>query len=389
LKSRKNRGYKIPKYDRIFDSTSHRKKIKIRNTIIFIVVLLLLVFVGYSISGPLSNLLKGEKTERPESSQISTSSKADVISSQIASNEEETEIKQLSGVYLPLETAKDEAALAEFLDNIKSKGYNAVVLELKDEVGKIYFNSTNQMAVDVGAVSDTAIRDLASVVKSIKAASVTPIAQIHAFKDRIATKNADAKIKYKGNAAWSWLDSENGKPWLNPYSDSARKYIIDIALELTDLGFENVMVSSVIFPPVYSYSLADFGEKEKTISHKDMLSSFTSDLKNAVNGKKANLILNYDSAYAQDAENNVYGTADPKNFDADIYALDITAQYLSATENEDGSLGESALEKLINSFEDKNSVMIKITPDSSENAKTVKELCKDCSFYLSGKTQIF
>ena len=387
--SRKNKGYKIPKYDRIFDSSSHRKKRKVKNTIIFVVVLLLLVFVGYSISGPLANLFKGEKTERPSSSQISSTASKNDTSSSISQNEQTNKIDRLSAVYLPLETAKDQAALNQFLDNIKSKGYNAVVLELKDEVGKIYYKSNNEMATNVEAISDTAIENLSEIVKTIKDASVVPTAQIHAFKDRIATKNADAKIKYKGNAAWSWLDAENGKPWLNPYSESARKYIIDLSCELTELGFENIMVSSVMFPPVYSYSLADFGEIEKTVSHKDILSQFTADLKKAVNNKKANLILNYDLSLSQDAENKTYGTADAKTFDADIYAADITSAHLAATENEDGTVGESALDKFIASFENKDKVMIKMSAENVQDASALKEACKECSLYLSAKTQIF
>ena len=388
MRTRKNKGYKIPKYDRIFDSSSHRKRIKTRNTIIFILVLAVLVFVGYSIAGPLSNLLKGEKTELPSSSS-QISSQNENASSQVSSEEKLPEIDSLSCAYLPLETAKDADKLADFLDTIKSRGYNAAVLELKDEVGKIYFDSKNEIALEVSAVSDTAVLNLSEIVKAIKDSSVTPIAQIHAFKDRIATKKADAKIKYKGNADWSWLDAENGKPWLNPYSSVAKKYITDIAIELTDIGFENIMVSSVMFPPVYSYSLADFGEGEKSVSHKDALASFTSSLKKALNDKKANLILNYDASFAKDPENKVYGTADAMNFDADLYCADITADYLKSVEDKENLTTEIKLATFLKSFGEGKKVMINLHADSKENADTLKELCKEYSYYLSSKTQIF
>lgn len=388
MRTRKNKGYKIPKYDRIFDGSSHRKKIKTRNTIIFILVLALLVFIGYSIAGPLSNLLKGEKTDLPSSSSQISSQIADV-SSQISSEEKLPEIDNLSCAYLPLETARDADKLASFLDTIKSRGYNAVVLQLKDEVGKIYFDSKNEMAVEVSAVSDTKIENLSEVVKTIKDAAVTPIAQIHAFKDRIATKKADAKIKYKGNPEWSWLDAENGKPWLNPYSSVAKKYVTDVALELTDLGFENVMVSSVMFPPVYSYSLADFGEGEKTVSHKDVLANFTMALKKALNDKKANLILNYDATFSQDPQNKPYGTADAKDFDADLYCADITEGYLGVEENKESGVMEIILANFLKGFENGKKVMINLHADNKESAQALKELCKEHSYYLSSKTQIF
>lgn len=393
LKSRRNKGYKIKKYDRIFDSSSRRKKKKIRNTVIFVVILLLLVFVGYSISGPLINLLKGEKTERPgeSSSQISSAGQGDLNSSSITSSEQpnisETE---LFAAYLSLETAKNPVTLGTFLDNIKSKGYNAVVLQLKDETGNIYYQSGVEMAKTVGAVSPTAVLDISQIVTQIKQASVTPIAQIHAFKDRIGTKNSAAKIKYANNDSWSWLDAQNGKPWLNPYSAEAQKYITDISLELAGAGFERVMVSSVMFPNVYSFSLANFGPLEATVSHKDILVQFTASLKTALNDKGAKLLLEYDAAAAANAENVIYGAADPKTFAADTYVAAVGADYL-ANQPSDNTSSQSAskLETLVSQAAlSKTTLMVEVQADalSSEQIEYVKTACKDCALYFANKT---
>ncbi|MBQ5816397.1 MAG: hypothetical protein IIW33_02930, partial [Oscillospiraceae bacterium] len=143
MRSRKNKGIKIQKYDRIFDSSSRRRKRKAKNAVVSILVIALLVFVGYSISGPLANLLKGEKTERPESSSSLLSS-APSVSSQISKDEQESEQIDLKIAYLPLDTAKSAENLLVYLEKVKSLGYNAVALTLKDEDGAVYYKTSNE-----------------------------------------------------------------------------------------------------------------------------------------------------------------------------------------------------------------------------------------------------
>lgn len=328
MRSRKNKGVKIEKYDRIFDSSSRRRKKKAKNVVLFLLVVALLVFVGYSISGPLVNLFKGEKTERPGSSSSLITS-APAVSSEISKEEEESEQIDLKIAYLPLDTAKNAENLSVYLEKVKSLGYNAVALTLKDEDGAIYYKTANEMASSVGSVSAAAIENLSEVVNKIKGASLIPVAEINAFKDKIATKNADAKIQYAGQEGWSWLDAENGKPWLNPYSDAAQGYVTALACELADLGFDNVMVKSVMFPSVFRLVSTNFGPLEDTLSHKDVLMKYTLDLKNALNNKGAKLLLCYNAASALQENNVIYGGGNPKTFSADIYVPEVGADVIS------------------------------------------------------------
>lgn len=323
MKSRKNKGYKIENYGRIFDGSDRRRKKRIRNTVIFVLVVLLLVFVGYSISGPLKNLLKGEKTDRGEnvSSQITSS---EVVSSSVALPEKDSLLKIDKVAYLPISTALNDDALNSYLDKIKAQGYNAVVLELKDEKGSIYYNTKNEMALSVDALNESVLPDISKTLKSIEDKGFSAIVNIHAFKDMTATKNADAKIKYMGQPGWSWFDAANGKPWLNPYSSVAQQYIIDLATELSMLGVKNIMVSSVMFPSVKNFYQADFGELEKTVSHKDILLSFSDTLKKAVNQNGAKLYLRYNSVEAENTANVIYGGENPLKFSADVYVPQLT-----------------------------------------------------------------
>lgn len=366
--ARKNKGYKIESYGRIFDSSSRRRKKRVRNTIIFIILIALLVFLGYSMAGPLKNLLKGQKTELPGSSSVPASSH--ITSSAIAKPEKKpslvSDIAEVSVAYMPREVAADETRLSVYLENIKKFGYNTVVIELKDDTGNIYFAAKNEMANTVGAVSPAPL-DVTSLVTKIKEAGLIPVAEIHAFKDKTATKNGDAKIKYKGKEGWSWFDAANGKPWLNPYSDAAQGYITALSLELVDLGFENVMVSSIMFPQVFGFKSADFGPKEQTVSHADILAQYTATLKTALNEKGATLLLSYDGAQAQKENNVVYGSANPVlKFSADVF---VPAVSLSA----DNGVELAKFVNDLKALKPQSVILVKYVPVSVDGLAFTKE----------------
>ncbi|MBQ7799358.1 MAG: hypothetical protein IJ370_02585 [Oscillospiraceae bacterium] len=399
MRSRKNKGIKIEKYDRIFDSSSRRRNRKIKNVVVSVLVIALLVFVGYSISGPLVNLFKGEITERPSNSSSQMTSSPSV-SSEIAKDEPEIEQVDLKIAYLPLETAKNAENLSVYLEKVKSLGYNAVALSLKDEDGVVYYKTANQMAISVGAVSGAPIENLSEIVNKIKGASLIPVAEINAFKDKIATKNADAKIQYAGQEGWSWLDAQNGKPWLNPYSDAAQGYITSLACELADLGFENVMVKSVMFPSVFRLVSTNFGPLEDTLSHKDVLMKYTLDLKNALNKKGAKLLLSYNAASALQEDNVIYGGANPKTFSADIYVTEVGSDVISFS-TESVAEGEPTQKDKIDVFVEQTrednrerDIIIAFALPSGENApavtkeqiESVKNAITDCGYYFLDKS---
>ena len=104
MKGRKNKG----NYGKILDNSVRRKNKKFRGTAIFLAIVLVLVFLGYSISAPLSNWLNGKETQNNNSSKLTPTSSQ---SSSSAFPQEEENNNQISdadysAVYLPLETAK-------------------------------------------------------------------------------------------------------------------------------------------------------------------------------------------------------------------------------------------------------------------------------------------
>ena len=145
------------------------------------------------------------------------------------------------------------------------------------------------------------------------------------------------------------------------------------------MGFENIMVSSVMFPDVRGFSKADFGELEKTVSHAEILTQFATKLKTAVNEKGAKLLLCYDAFKAQEENNVIYGGANPKDFAADALVPTLSVY----TEN------AGQVTEIVSSLKSASTpVMPKFIFAEGTNKEQVeaqKELCKDCAIYIFDK----
>lgn len=186
-------------------------------------------------------------------------------------------------------------ALDTQLDNAAKAGFNAVVFDLKDENGAVHYQSATELAQKAKTItSDAMTLDvLKTLLQHLKDKGFTAIPRLYAFKDPAAPSNLpSAKVALADQPSYTWLDNskeKGGKAWLNPYSPDAHRFIIDMAKELSDAGFPNVMLDGVQFPN--QTSRAYFGKTEmSSLSHSEVLQKFVKDLSISV-GDKCRVML--------------------------------------------------------------------------------------------------
>lgn len=166
------------------------------------------------------------------------------------------------GFYLPFSALTGDG-LSTTLTAAKQAGFNAVLFDLKDADGKMYYRFSSASAVKVNSFTLDALTPdaLKALFSTIRGAGLLPIPRIYAFQDNAAAKVlGDARITHKDNAGWVWYDGKpaNGaKAWLNPYADAAHNYVIELATELKNAGAGAVMLDGVQFPR--QQSSANFG----------------------------------------------------------------------------------------------------------------------------------
>lgn len=119
----------------------------------------------------------------------------------------------------------------------------AVMLDLKSIYGNFYYNTRIPGApvadqIDSKAV-DTLIRRLAN-------SDYYLIARVPAFRDRAyGLENPNYGLPTSKGYLWS---DDKSCYWLNPASNGALNYLISIANELKELGFDEVVFTEFLFP---------------------------------------------------------------------------------------------------------------------------------------------
>jgi len=177
----------------------------------------------------------------------------------------------VKGIYLTSHTAGSQK-FYHLLNLIKQTELNAMVIDIKDDMGNITFESRNQMVKFVGANQIIMIKDIDKRMKELKENNIYTIARIVTFKDnKAASKKSDLAIKSTSGTVWR---DYNGIAWLNPYNRDSWEYVISIAEEAIEKGFDEIQFDYVRFPTDGNRKVIDYGKSGKEESKSEAISSF-------------------------------------------------------------------------------------------------------------------
>ena len=151
----------------------------------------------------------------------------------------------IKAIYLTGWSAGTKSKLESTITNIKENGFNAVVIDIKDEAGRLSYKSTVQTAIDIGA-SQNMISNITNVINLLKENDIYVIGRIVTFKDPLYAKKVQ-DIAYKKADNSIWIDY-SGNNWPNPYNTSSWDYPIALAKEAAELGFDEIQFDYVRFP---------------------------------------------------------------------------------------------------------------------------------------------
>ncbi|MEG0456721.1 MAG: putative glycoside hydrolase [Oscillospiraceae bacterium] len=274
---------------------SNRRKRRFKKIAIWVVSLIVLFYAGYYLIGaPLVNKNKNEGTSNPTEI-VSTPNNNEIISENNSIPPENTNTNFKSG-YADFNIISSKEKLSSHLKTLKENGYNSCAFELKDQTGTIFYNTSLEQAEKAKAKSETPV-DLDMILQVFNENAIIPLPIISAFKDqKAATKLAGAAIWYQNTEGYLWLDNyadKGGKPWLNPFSSVAKKYICDIQNEILSKGFKNIIIDNVKFGAKINNNLAGFGS-EATGKRIDAITSFTKQCEEVAKNNQATVFFAFD-----------------------------------------------------------------------------------------------
>lgn len=153
------------------------------------------------------------------------------------------EVEPMRAIFVPY-TDLNHDKLQEYVGRLK-RG-NALLLEMKPRSGQLMWESQAEMAVNYGISTPTettaAVRDF---LAEMEEKDVYLAAQISCCIDNLLpTRTTAYTIK---NEVGMNYQSENGL-WLDAYNEAVRKYAAQMAQELFDMGFDEVVLADVAHP---------------------------------------------------------------------------------------------------------------------------------------------
>jgi hypothetical protein len=189
------------------------------------------------------------------------------------------------GLYLPVNHAMDSASLKPYLDIIESRNLNMVVIDMKDDYGRLRFSPLNPAIEEKGRVFRPV--DIDGFLKVMKERGIYTAARVVVFKDPELARKEGGKFAVwdgRNNKPWKgYYDSPRlkapedqeaaGQPsalttetfpaedpayeivrtyydeqWVDPYAEDVWDYIAAVGRELHERGFDEIQFDYIRFP---------------------------------------------------------------------------------------------------------------------------------------------
>jgi hypothetical protein len=138
----------------------------------------------------------------------------------------------------------------EFIELARTTELNALMIDLKDETGLIWYGTTNPVALEVGA--DFTVYDLREVVAQAHAEGLYVIGRLVVFNDPVAALRKPSLAVWDSSADAPY--NARGQYFLDPTDPEARQYGLDLAVEACAMGVDEIQFDYVRFPDVRSES---------------------------------------------------------------------------------------------------------------------------------------
>lgn len=189
----------------------------------------------------------------------------------------------LKALYMPFQKLSNRRELSSFVKKIQKKDCNAVVIDFKTESGKLLYSSQSEIARS-GKCAIFDNETVKTALRTFENGGIGVVARFFCFEDETASETEPSfAVKYKDTDVL-WRDNISngeGKAWLNPYSDGASAYLLELLREISSMGVKGIILESVSFPNA-DLSTAGFPGEKSAGKRASVLSAFVQKAKESV-----------------------------------------------------------------------------------------------------------
>jgi len=151
--------------------------------------------------------------------------------------------KRLRGIYIT-PNYLSRLGPRNIIRRMRTHGSNAAIVDTKDDRGRIVYPSAVEKSKPVYHVL---VENMGKLVSRFHKSDIYTIGRIVCFKDEWSGRIRSAWAAKDRRTGKTWEDQAGAK-WLDPCNESVHDYIIAIAQELEELGFDEVQLDYIRFP---------------------------------------------------------------------------------------------------------------------------------------------
>jgi hypothetical protein len=159
-------------------------------------------------------------------------------------------------LYTPAAVFERTGGLNEMLSTLDRTEANAMVIDVKEAGGYLYYSTDLGTAKQAGALMKAPLLHLDQLLPALKKRGIYTIARMVVMKDDTLPKHRPQLAVHNVNTGKPWTDYR-GNTWLDPFEPGVAEYIASIAGDLAAKGFDEVQLDYVRFFSDGDYNTAD------------------------------------------------------------------------------------------------------------------------------------
>ena len=151
---------------------------------------------------------------------------------------------KVKGIYVSAYVAGTGDMMDKIIEEIDRTELNAVVIDVKDDQGRITFHMDSPTVNEIGACQ-AFIGDLPGLIQKLDEHGIYPIARVVAFRDPYL---AEQKPEWSLHVADGSIYRDNkGLAWVNPYKKEVWDYLIEVSKKAGEMGFKEIQFDYIRF----------------------------------------------------------------------------------------------------------------------------------------------
>jgi hypothetical protein len=198
----------------------------------------------------------------------------------------------LRGFYISTTTAKRKRfRIYEMIDRY---GYNAAVIDVKDDFGRLVYGSKLPEASAMN--NDFARAPIREIVAELKERKIYTIARQVVFKDNrvYAFQRNRYAIRDVGGGPWG---ADQEERWVDSYSTWVHNYNIRVAREVLALGFDEIQFDYIRFPSDGPIGRCRWSHKQGNAYKSEALESFLRKARSQIDAPISIDVFGYNAIY--------------------------------------------------------------------------------------------